>query len=81
MAKQSTPIAGRLITLCKNNFDNSHVMCNDWDDFLDKLVIPDDPDVILDDMVNISVVRCHYEINSTQAKSCEVTPLTLKEGT
>ena len=56
-------------------------MCNDWDDFLDKLGIPDDPDVILDDKVTITVVRCHYEINSTQAKSCEVTPLTLKEGT
>ena len=73
MAKKSTPIAGRLITMCKNDFENSHIMCYDWEDFLDKLGIPDDPEAIVDDKVTITVIRCHYDINTVKSKSCEFT--------
>ena len=73
MAKQSTPISGRLITLSKDDFENSHIMCNDWADFLDRLGIPDDPDAIVDDKVTITVIRCHYDINTVKDKACEFT--------
>ena len=73
MAKQSTPIAGRLITLCKDDFENAHIMSNDWADFLDRLGIADDPDVIVDDKVTLTVIRCHYDINTVKNKSCEFT--------
>ena len=73
MAKQATPISGRLITLSKDDFENSHIMCNDWADFLDKLGIPDDPDAIVDDKVTITVIRCHYDINTVKNKACEFT--------
>jgi len=72
MAKQSTPIAGRLITLCKSDFDNTTVMSNDWETFLDKVGIPDDPDAIVDDKVTITVIRCHYDINTTEQKRLDV---------
>ena len=73
MAKQSTPIAGRLITLCKDDFENAHIMSNDWEAFLDKLGIPDDPDAIVDDKVTLTVIRCHYDINTVKNKACEFT--------
>tara|TARA_Y100001970_G_scaffold141887_1_gene174583 strand:+ start:1846 stop:2133 length:288 start_codon:yes stop_codon:yes gene_type:complete len=83
MAKQSTPISGRLITLSKDDFENSHIMCNDWADFLDKLGIPDDPDAIVDDKVTITVIRCHYDISTVKNKSCEFTdqpPRSIQQG-
>ena len=73
MAKQSTPIAGRLITLCKDDFENAHIMSNEWSDFLDRLGIPDDPDSIVSDVVTLTVIRCHYDINSTKEQSHEYT--------
>tara|TARA_R100000781_G_scaffold99969_1_gene63527 strand:+ start:850 stop:1113 length:264 start_codon:yes stop_codon:yes gene_type:complete len=73
MAKQSTPIAGRLITLCKDDFENAHIMSNEWSDFLDRLGIPNDPDAIVDDKVTLTVIRCHYAINTVENKSCEFT--------
>ena len=73
MAKQATPISGRLITLSKDDFENSHIMCNDWADFLDRLGIPDDPDDIVDDKVTLTVIRCHYHINIVKDKACEFT--------
>ena len=72
MAKQSTPIAGRLITLCKDDFENSHIMCNDWEAFLGKWGIPDDPEAIVDDKVTITVIRCNYDINTTEQKRLDV---------
>ena len=83
MAKQSTPISGRLITLSKDDFENSHIMCNDWADFLDRLGIPDDPDAIVDDKVTITVIRCHYDISTVKNKSCEFTdqpPRSIQQG-
>ena len=83
MVKQSTPISGRLITLSKDDFENSHIMCNDWADFLDKLGIPDDPDAIVDDKVTITVIRCHYDISTVKNKSCEFTdqpPRSIQQG-
>ena len=83
MAKQSTPISGRLITLSKDDFENSHIMCNDWADFLDRLGIPDDPDDIVDDKVTITVIRCHYDISTVKNKSCEFTdqpPRSIQQG-
>ena len=83
MAKQATPISGRLITLSKDDFENSHIMCNDWADFLDKLGIPDDPDAIVDDKVTITVIRCHYDISTVKNKSCEFTdqpPRSIQQG-
>ena len=47
-------------------------MCNDWEAFLDKLGIPDDPDAIVDDKVTITVIRCHYDINTTEQKRLDV---------
>ena len=83
MAKQATPISGRLITLSKDDFENSHIMCNDWADFLDRLGIPDDPDDIVDDKVTITVIRCHYDISTVKNKSCEFTdqpPRSIQQG-
>ena len=72
MVKQSTPIAGRLVHVSKHDFDNTAVMSNHWEAFLDKLGIPDDPEAIVDDKVTITVIRCHYDINTTEQKRLDV---------
>ena len=73
MVKQSTPIAGRLVHVSKHDFDNTAVMSTHWEAFLDKLGIPDDPDSIVSDVVTLTVIRCHYDINSTKEQSHEYT--------